>query len=499
MNYNQNEQCSLIRELTELEHLGHAEYEERDIFLKSFYPVPAHIKGFDPEVVIILGKRGVGKSELYEAVTTHNLVETIARFSPQRRLLDTALSGTTWCKGYNPEKRFPDPNAIFQSIDRFNDTPAIERIFWNAYLLWEIFEFLNNNDKEGLKKIISGDYFNSTQTLEAFLECGELPYYALDRLDQELEKQGKFIYIAYDALDALGIENWESHRRLISGLISFWAKQSRRWSHIRAKIFIRTDLFDRYIFTGEPDAIKLAANRVTLTWTDYHLFAMLIKRFANISVHSLKYCSESGIKFSHDEHLGYIPIITDIQSADLFITQCIGRYMGSDNRKGQTIKWIISHLQDGNKHLNPRPLIRLIGKSAQAQLLDFNFPVSPHLLSPISLRRELDKVSIEEIASSTNEWPWIKDLRLKLDGRQIPMEKKEFEQVINHLFKTEWVEGSKTRPPSDNSKSFIVYLTNLGVIKKRPDERIDVTDLYRAGLGLKRKGGVRKNSPSKKK
>ncbi|MFH0968498.1 MAG: hypothetical protein V1862_12515 [Methanobacteriota archaeon] len=498
MTYTQEQQRSLIEELAGLEPLGHAESEDRETFLRSFYPVPAHIRGFDPEVVIILGKRGVGKSSLYEAVTTHNLIEVIARFSPQRRLQDSSLSNTIWCKGYNSEKRFPDPEVIFQFFEKFNDIPAIERTFWHAYLLRELFQYLNAEERISLEKIVSGDYFNPTKTLEEFRLAGELPYYALDRLDQTLEREGRYIYIAYDALDSLGIEHWESHRRLISGLISFWAKQSRRWSNIRAKIFIRTDLFDRYILTGEPYAIKLAANRVTITWTDHHLFAMLIKRIANFSQTSLEYCKKSGISFTQDPQLGYIPQITDLKTADLFISQCIGRYMGSDNRKGQTITWIISHLQDGNKHMNPRPLIRLIGKSAQAQLQEYSSPASPHLILPVSLRRELDQVSIEEIASALNEWPWIRDLRLKLEGRQIPMEKKELEQVITHLYRNEWIEGSRNRPPSENPRAFMDYLVTLGIIKRRPDERIDVTDLYRSGLGLKRKGGVRKNTPGKK-
>ncbi|MBN1165671.1 MAG: hypothetical protein JXA44_00915 [Methanospirillaceae archaeon] len=498
MTLTQEQQRSLIHDVSSLDSHGHGDMEDKENFLRYFYPVPAHIRGFDPEVVIILGKRGVGKSALYEAVTTHRLISVISRFSPQQRIQQASLSKTSWCKGYNPQKRFPDPQVIFKIFEKDWNGRIIEQIFWHCYLLRELSDNLPEVDKNSLELIISGENYEPLKIIEAFIAAGEFPYYALDRLDQSLEKEGRFIYIAYDALDSLGIEQWELHRRLISGLISFWAKQSRRWSNIRAKIFIRTDLYERYLQIGEPDVIKLAANRVEITWLPHHLYAMLIKRIANINPSSLAYCQDAGIHFKKDNVLGHIPQISSLDDADLFITRFIGQYMGSDNRKGKTNTWILNHLQDGKKNANPRPLIRLIGKSATAQK-DSTLPSPPHLISPVTIRRELDQISVEEIMSAQSEWPWINDLKQKLEGKQIPMEEKDLEQIITKLFRTEWKEGSKNRPPSDNPSAFIEYLDKLGLIKERPDKRIDVTDLYRAGLGLKRKGGVRKNSPSKKK
>jgi len=44
----------------------------------------------------------------------------------------------------------------------------------------------------------------------------------------------------------------------------------------------------------------------------------------------------------------------------------------------------------------------------------------------------------------------------------------------------------------ENIHEFVDYLIEIGIVRSRSNDRIDVPDLYLRGLGLKRKGGVRK-------
>ena len=46
--------------------------------------------------------------------------------------------------------------------------------------------------------------------------------------------------------------------------------------------------------------------------------------------------------------------------------------------------------------------------------------------------------------------------------------------------------------PANNAHEMIDYLVEVGIFRERTRERIDVPDLFLSGLGLKRKGGVRK-------
>jgi hypothetical protein len=52
--------------------------------------------------------------------------------------------------------------------------------------------------------------------------------------------------------------------------------------------------------------------------------------------------------------------------------------------------------------------------------------------------------------------------------------------------------GSSIRPPVENARDLIDYLVEVGILRARSDGRLDAADLFLAGLGLKRKGGVRK-------
>ena len=62
------ERGRLLDDLAHMGSQGRAERESVDTFKKTFYPVPEHSRAFDPDVVLIIGERGSGKSELFRAV-----------------------------------------------------------------------------------------------------------------------------------------------------------------------------------------------------------------------------------------------------------------------------------------------------------------------------------------------------------------------------------------------------------------------------------------------
>ena len=79
---------------------------------------------------------------------------------------------------------------------------------------------------------------------------GNEPLLALDRLDKDLQQKDRYLFIGYDELDTLGANDWQTMSGAIRGLVAFWAGYTRRWRRIRAKIFLRTDLFQRYATEG---------------------------------------------------------------------------------------------------------------------------------------------------------------------------------------------------------------------------------------------------------
>ncbi len=74
----------------------------------------------------------------------------------------------------------------------------------------------------------------------------------------------------------------------------------------------------------------------------------------------------------------------------------------------------------------------------------------------------------------------------------MPMNLREFRELVGSSWEKSWGIRPSIRPPEDTAKEFVDYLLELGVLRERTKERIDVPDIYLYGLGLKRKGGVRK-------
>ena len=82
--------------------------------------------------------------------------------------------------------------------------------------------------------------------------------------------------------------------------------------------------------------------------------------------------------------------------------------------------------------------------------------------------------------------------------------------ALNKNWKGSWGQDDKQRPPADNAGELVDYLLDVGVLRarssgqkkdsalnasrtpKRFEGQIDVPDLYLAGMGMKRKGGVKR-------
>ena len=121
------------------------------------------------------------------------------------------------------------------------------------------------------------------ELLHAYAVPEKSPTAALDALEERLQREDSRVYVGYDELDTLGGFDWALMARMVRGLVAFWSDYSRRWRRIRAKIFLRSDLFRRHAGMGTADFAKLAANRAELAWSDAALLAMLVKRIANTS------------------------------------------------------------------------------------------------------------------------------------------------------------------------------------------------------------------------
>lgn len=462
----------------------------------NFYPVTEHLRALEPEVVLIIGDRGAGKTQLVAIAADPKLRGAVTRRAPGLRVTD---GDAQWKAGF-PMKYGPGSAGLQSFVERHRDSiKTASQELWFTYLIRVLGELLSAEDAANFKALIDASGAEVEERYVDFRIAGTAPLVALDNLDRRLVAEDRWVFVVYDELDMLYYSDWSAMGAMIRGLISFWANYTRRWSRIRAKIFLRTDFYRHHgSDVAGADIAKLAATRVELSWSDKNLYAALIKHIANLSDEWFSYCNRGGgdkVRFDHDPVLKNVPIIVKKEDARPFIERLVGPHMGASRDKGQSFLWILDHLRDGNGKVSPRSLISLFENAAVLELGNMRAS-GAQVLSPISLRNALDKVSETHVTQAMDEFLWLPMVKERLKAcPQVPWDSR---RVLETAMKADWpawtLEEQERRPPADSPKELVDVLLELGIVRDRRNDSYDVPDLYLAGLGLKRKGGVSKGA-----
>ena len=486
--------CQVLRR--DLANLGYgqADHETPELTRRRLYPVPEHLRALDPNVVLVVGPRGSGKTELFKAFFSNDpdLVSAVAARMPKMPAphAQPGASEWTWVAAHPAGPLFSDTQALSKCARSDDNAKKI----WHAMLVRRLADRLDEHWKKKLKPLLEPMAAELREILAAYDAPETNPTAALDALEHALQQEARGIFVGYDELDTLGGSDWALMARMVRGLVAFWSDYSRRWKRIRAKIFLRSDLFSRHAGMGTADFAKLAATRAELRWSDAALFGMLVKRIANTSGDLAEYCKGARIKFENgDDVLRLLPRIERPDDAFPLLHRLAGEFMGAGEKKGFVRNWILAHLRDGNGEVSPRSLVRLMeqaaGKDAANQSLR-----SPRLIHPTALRQALDDVSHGHVTQCiSSEWPWLEGVRARLaEDRLVPWERQRIVALLDADWDRSWDSSDRViRPPADRPADFLDYLIEIGVFRRRFDDRVDVPDLYLSGLGLRRKGGVK--------
>ena len=478
----QDEQRALLEGLRRMGSHGRAEAEDKESFARRFWPVPAHLRAFEPDSVLVVGPRGSGKTALFRSITDYNLLPRLQDALPSFRW--PSLERVDWLKAFPIGTDFPDEIVLGRFLRDVGDPVEAAQEVWLAYLVRTLRAELVG---AGLEELFAPEAGDLQGVLGAFRARAEQAMLALDRLERRLKDEGRHVFVAYDELDTLVRSDPERVQEMVGGLVALWSSRARRWERLRAKIFLRKDLYDRAGRSGGADFAKLASGRAELHWSDRDLYAMLIRRIANSGDgESLRsYASAAKVRFEERSDLGWFPLIESVAAGRPLIERMVGVYMGANERKGLTYRWVLDHVRDGRGEALPRPLVRLFEIAAERQAAP---PRWPRLLEPKSLRQALDEVSREHVVAARDEWFWIDGLKAVLGvQREVPWERREIEKLLREGLKA-WPGGHQ--PPAGEARALLGYLVEIGVFRERSDGRVDVPDLYLEGLRLKRKGGV---------
>jgi hypothetical protein len=429
-----------------------------------FFPVRAHGRALRPEVTVVEGVRGAGKTALFQAV--QKLGPRLPRFYG-----DSGLPAADWVSAYSTDIEHPQPSALDDFANNNASSDEALRAWWLGHLVRRL--------KSQGEPAASGDFFTPVNVTAAAAE--------LDRLEQSIPD--KIVFASYDFLDQLGTLGTNLRRRWIRSLLSLWLPLTTRYRKLRPKIFLRHDLFED-AQSDFPDASKLRSRAQSLDWNVDDLFGLVVRHLANAgpSVDLARHwlTEEAGLELREDVEFGWLTEPLDEEHRKSFARALAGDVMGTGTRKGFVYRWIPNHLQDAGGRIVPRSILRLLGHAA-VLALQSNISKGPTLLSPTDLQNALALASRQRANELREEHPIV--LRLEnLRDKVLLLDPEEAKRELARASPQEPKSMAEVR----NGAAVLDELKRIGVVSVRDDGRIDVPDIYREGFGIKRKGGTKR-------
>jgi hypothetical protein len=477
---NESDRRALLEEMSALE--PDADLAAEGI-QKVFLPLPEHRRVLGDQIVLVLGERGVGKSALFHFLQTPAGASLLGRDEKSRAV------GRLWIVGFSETGMDHAPPAAIEELAR-GPEPVEDTIrrFWLGHLIGRI---ADTNDKAVPEPPPFVAVWRENPSVPShWLPAMEdparyIPW--LDQLERALASQGRTLVVTYDHLDKIGVRSREIRRRVLPPLLALWLSQSNRYRRVRAKIFLRRDLFDESV-ANTADVSKLLARAETLRWSVSALYRLLIRHLA---IHDrLREWLISGkwkIQLGTDDQLGWMPP-EDLPeegktSQQTLMAHIVGERMGSgtDPRSGYSWTWVPNHLEDAHGIIAPRSVITLFKSAASRALNETPSGQYTRILAPDELKEGLRETSYQRVVEVREEHPVIGRLKQLKDVR-LPAPTGDVVQALSLT-------------PEDTDDDFgsaggrvLDELARLGVIDRLPKDRIDIPDIYRLHFKIERKG-----------
>lgn len=438
-----------------------------------------HRLALDPDVTLVRGGRGVGKTVWFSSLQDQSLRRLV---SDQYRL-GAGLSEATVSAGYgtrlSPDE-YPTPSAIQRLLSL--SSPAT---MWRAVCLVAlrdpiVFEL--------------GDWVLRCAYLDNDPEYFDVTVARIDRHAPARK------LILFDALDRLSPTAGAS-AHLIQALLELALFLRTSTRSIRAKVFARPDLISELRFV---DASKLTANAIDLRWTAANLYGLLFSLLGN---------APDGAAFREASASDWTEVSPEVwrspslsgdreRQADVFKAMA-GPYMGTNHRRGRTYPWLPDHLSDGKGLASPRSFLSALRAAVDDTINNrsgYELPIHFE-----SIKRGVQRASQIRVDELAEDIPWVTKAIRPLAGMSVPVSEDDvlqrWESVLDagELAPISIASDESVRvgpPNAENHRDLIRNLEELGVMTRRVDGRLDIPDVYRVAFDIGRRGGVPRPTPS---
>lgn len=463
---------------------GEQEFVTLEDFQHRFLPRAAYRTLLDPKAFLVLGRKGTGKSALFKILTESVVAKALARHLG----LDSGLiEKTRWEVGFAASTGFPVPDHFRQVLAAAAGDPDQLSNFWRALAAFRL-SIAFDSPIAGLSSLEDcitklGDDGTQTSVRQWLVE-----------LNNRLEQEDQYCCVSHDDLDTGLTRDGEKRGILISALVEHWQQSVRRLPRIRAKIFLREDIWNREVNAVTDKAkVRDGIDRGTITWDGPDIYRAVLKRLGHATGFQEMLKRESLWNPEFDqmlkEPLGFIP-----PEDEDWIKKCINLLAGntmapgpSGHKKGYVYSWVLQHVADGENFLRPRNALLLFSEAAKLQ----GSPAEEGaLLNPWrfmdALRGSVSTLAVADLRAEFNlEW--------SVGTAWLPDRFVEYEHIwpVSEAGLVEFLRGDQDLDRRIVAEK-IEHMCGEGLLKRRggrgSEAQLQIPDIYLFGLRLTRRG-----------
>jgi hypothetical protein len=424
----------------------------------QYFP-PHFARALEPDVSLISGIRGSGKSELCLAV--HKRLKQPARlafaFEPG------ASSGG-----------FPDKDTL-QSLLQSEDCNP--RLIWKTVFLSGV----------GCTQLLLLPNWR-----ERYAWVKEHPDEAARELrvcNFDHQHRNETFVLLFDHFERMA-DTLPDRIRLLRGVLELM-QDLRAFSMLRVKAFVNTDLLSQPGVSDFPGAARVLGSHVELNWQPADLYGLLYcklgrTRDPEARQHFQSLAPGGWVGWAWPTFppywLGPLPLMDPGWQQILFGHLHTGGFTPS------AISWfhkLPQDLTDSLGRISPRSFLLAVRTATEHYREGFPL-VAPALQAGILAAARNWKQELSE------ELPWVYQAMERLKGLWVPLPTTEvFAAWRERGFRSPSAEEEGRASTDYDYERTLEQLQQVGVILRMADGRIEVPELYRVGFGLGRRGGFR--------
>ncbi|MBQ9407545.1 MAG: ATP-binding protein [Desulfovibrio sp.] len=446
---------------------------------------PSHIRALRPQALLVIGARGVGKTFWTQALRQEDIRKVLQQDIPELADVRVTIGYTNKA---NPDA-YPSSRQFSSLIKKYDAADIWRTVLVRAVASQqEVAPFSPFQFRSWEEHV--ADVSNNPESVDRFL-------YEANKV---LATTGTRILVLFDALDRVA-DSWNAIDALTTALLRTTLQLST-YSHIKGKVFLREDHYNRLAITF-PDASKLCATRVELSWKRAELYGLLWKHLCNSAGQSGQLLRDLFERYIGGGLVNEMNIwlfsrtvnLSDDTLRPLFHA-LTGSYMGKDKRRGIPYVWTVGHLADARQQTSPRSFMAAICRACEDSRE--NHASAEYAIHYESIKCGVQYASEIRVAEMQEDNPWAENLLTLLKGRTVPCPF----QDVQALWEEKYPHGPgmlidsypEHTPPEfakQRWQDVREKLERLGFCMKLEDGRFNMPDLYRVGFRLGRRGGVK--------